>query len=187
MLRTSGWFPITVSKMARAYRKADHSEWTGFLDQGVWKTIERAEPHINISNLLILSIRWAKSEYKKLYMNKAQKTEDQCDAMEFSHDGEMTEIPFPVIDSKYEDIEIKEFLAKMESSLETREMNIFREIMDNETTLRELGKSIGISHERCRQLMEKAKEKALRILAKSKGMTPKECKAAHSRKELVEA
>lgn len=182
LLNASGWLKIATYKKVRAYQKADYSEWMAFIIQGVYITIEKADDRITIPSVLRLSIWWAQSEYKKLYINKAQKTEDESDAMEKDCDGELTEILIPDIDPRFEDVEIRDFLALMEKKLSSKEMSIFREIMVNETPLRELGKSIGMSHERVRQIMDKARKHGLHILAKSKGMTPKECKDAHTKK-----
>ena len=182
LIKSSGWLGIQSYKMSKSYRKADHSEWTSFIIHGLWITIERADERITIPSVLQLSIYWAKTEYKKLYINIAQKTEDECDAMEKDHDGELMDIQIPDNDPRFEDVEIREFLSIMEKNLTPREMSIFRETMDNGTTLRELGKALGISHERCRQLLEKAKDQGVRALAKAIGMTPKQCKDAHCRK-----
>lgn len=182
LIKSSGWLTIQSGKMARAYRKADYAEWTNLIIHGLWKTIETADDRITIPSVFRLSIWWAKTEYKKLYINKAQKTEDECDAMEKDCDGELTDIQIPDYDPRFEDVEIRDFLAMMEKKLPAREMNIFRETMDNETVLRDLGKSLGLSHERCRQLLVKAREQGLRILAQSMGMTAKECKEAYTRK-----
>lgn len=182
IVRSSGWLTIYAGKKARAYKLAEYKEWISFIEQGLWKTIERADERITIPSVLRLSLQWAKVEYKKLYDNMAQKTEDECDAMEKDCDGELTDIQIPDYDPRFEDVEIRDFLAMMEKKLPAREMNIFRETMDNETVLRDLGKSLGLSHERCRQLLVKAREQGLRILAQSMGMTAKECKEAYTRK-----
>ena len=187
LIKSSGWLTIQSGKMARAYRKADYAEWTNLIIHGLWKTIETADDRITIPSVFRLSIWWAKTEYKKLYINKAQKTEDECDAMEKDCDGELTDIQIPDYDPRFEDVEIRDFLAMMEKKLPAREMNIFRETMDNETVLRDLGKSLGLSHERCRQLLVKAREQGLRILAQSMGMTAKECKLVHTKKEVLNA
>lgn len=175
LIRTSGWLQIVTSQKARAYRKATFHEWMGFIEHGLWKTIERADERITIPSLLKLSVYWAVCEYKKLYVNMAQKTEDVCDAMEKNCDGELEEIQIPDTDPRFDDIDIREFLSLMEKKLSTREMNVFREIMDNETPLRELGMSLNISHERVRQLLKKAQKHGLHIYAHCKGMTVKEC------------
>ena len=185
LVRSSGWLSTWTNRMHRAYRKADHSEWTGFIEHGLWKTIERADERIVVGNLLKLAIRWAKCEYKKLYANNAQKTEDESDAMEKDCDGQLTDILIPDVDPRFEDVEIRDFLCQMEKNLSPREMHIFREIMENETTLRELGSSLNLSHERIRQLMESARKKGLSILSKSLNMTPKACKEAYTRKMVA--
>lgn len=182
VVKNSGWLTIQCGKKARAYKLASYSEWHGFILHGLWRAVENADERINVGNFLRLSIHWADTEYKKLYRNKAQKTEDQCDAMEMDCDGELTEIQIPDSDPRFEDVEIREFLSLMEKKLTPREMSLFRETMDNGTTLRELGESLGISHERCRQVLEKAREKGMRMLAQSQGMTVKECKEKNIRK-----
>ena len=185
LVRMSGWLSTWTNRMHRAYRKADSSEWKGFIEHGLWKTIERADERIVIGNLLKLTIHWAKCEYKKLYVNNAQKTEDESDAMEKDCDGQLTDILIPDIDPRFEDVEIRDFLCQMEKNLSPREMHIFREIMEHETTLRELGSSLNLSHERIRQLMEGARKKGLAILSKSLNMSPKQCKEAYTRKMVV--
>lgn len=185
LLNTSGWLKIATYKKVRAYKKADYSEWMSFIIQGVHNAIEKADDRITIPSVLRLSIWWAQTEYKKLYINKAQKTEDESDAMEKDCDGQLTDILIPDIDPRFEDIEIRDFLCQMEKNLSTREMHIFREIMENETTLRELGSSLNLSHERIRQLMEGARKKGLSILSKSLNMSPKQCKEAYTKKMVV--
>lgn len=182
LVRSSGWLTTWTNRKHRAYRKADSSEWKGFIEHGLWKTIERADERIVVGNLLKLSIRWAECEYKKLYVNKAQKTEDESDAMEKDCDGQLMDILIPDIDPRFEDVEIRDFLALMEKKLSSKEMGIFREIMVNETPLRELGKSIGMSHERVRQIMDKARKHGLHVLATSMNMSPKQCKDVHTKK-----
>lgn len=185
LIKSSGWLTIQSGKMARAYRKADYAEWNNLIIHGLWKTIETADDRITIPSVFRLSIWWAKTEYKKLYINKAQKTEDECDAMEMDCEGELTEIQIPDCDPRFEDIEIREFLSLMETKLTPREMSIFRETMDNGTPLRELGDSIGLSHERVRQILSKARERSIHAFAKVVNMTPKECKRAHTKKEVL--
>lgn len=185
LLNTSGWLKIATYKKVRAYNKADYSEWMSFIIQGVHNAIEKADDRITIPSVLRLSIWWAQTEYKKLYINKAQKLEDESDAMEKDCDGNLMDITIPDVDSRFEDVEIREFLAMMEKKLPSREMNIFIEIMYNETPLRELGKSIDITGERVRQIMEKARKHGIYLLAKSAGMTPKEYKLAHTKKEVL--
>lgn len=185
LLNTSGWLKIATYKKVRAYKKADYSEWMSFIIQGVHNAIEKADDRITIPSVLRLSIWWAQTEYKKLYANNAQKTEDESDAMEKDCEGQLTDILIPDIDPRFEDIEIRDFLCQMEKNLSTREMHIFREIMENETTLRELGSSLNLSHERIRQLMEGARKKGLSILSKSLNMSPKQCKEAYTKKMVV--
>lgn len=161
IVEQSGWLKKWAFTMSRVYFKASQEEFEAWLMQGLWESIEKAREDIKISNLLILARNRSTGYYKHRYCNLEMKGDDLCDAMEKDCDGNLEQIQIPYTDPQYLDIEIREFLAKAERTLEPREMYIVRAFAQDgeETNLRELGEQLGISHERVRQLLMKAQKK----------------------------
>ena len=161
VVEQSGWLNKWSYTLSRTLYKASQDEFRGWLQQGLWESIEKAWDNIIISNLLILGRNRSMGYCKERYYNSEFRGDELCDAMEKDCDGNLEEIQIPYTDPQYLDIEIREFLAKAERTLEPREMYIVRAFAQDgeETNLRELGEQLGISHERVRQLLMKAQKK----------------------------
>lgn len=157
-VRKSGWVNAKSFTKSRTWYKASREEVASWLECGIWEAVKYARDEITIQTLLWMAEKLALNSYKAAYCRKADKTSEQCDALDVSgEDGATLTMDISTTDEGHGEFENDIFGALLQS-LDDREVEIVVS-RNNEKTLEEIGKSLNISRERVRQIEDRAREK----------------------------